>query len=61
MGVRGRPPIKWENRVLEYLRERVNERLKGIESARVKCTDRSKWRQFCRGRPVKEFREQASE
>ena len=34
MGVRGRPRVEWEDRVLEYLRER---RVRGMENARVEC------------------------
>ncbi len=41
VGVRGRPPIKWEDGVLEYLRERRDIRLRGMESSKVKCMDRS--------------------
>ncbi len=40
--MRGRPPIKWEDRGSEYLKERGNRRLRGMESARVECMDRSK-------------------
>ena len=31
-GVRGRLSVKWEDRLLEYLRERGDSRLRGIES-----------------------------
>jgi len=51
-GVRGRPPIKWEDRLLEYLRGREDRRLRGIESARIECVDNNKWRLFCRGHPL---------
>ena len=44
VGVRGRPPVKWEDRLLEYVREREDRRLRGIEGARIECMDRSKWR-----------------
>ncbi len=30
--VRGRPPIKWEDRVMEYVRERERERERGCRS-----------------------------
>jgi len=48
-GVRERSPGKWEDRLLEYVRERGDKRLRGIESARVECMDRSKWRLLCHG------------
>ncbi len=44
VGVRGIPPMKWEDRVLEYLRERKDRRLIGVENTRVECMDRRKWR-----------------
>ncbi len=54
VGVRGSPPIKWKDRVLEYLRERGwDRRLRGMVNARVECMDRSKWRLFCHGHPLK--------
>ena len=52
VGVRGRPPVKWEDRLLEYVRERGDRILRGIEGARVECLDRSKWRLFCHGHPL---------
>jgi len=52
VGVRGSPPVKWEDRLLECLKEREDRRLRGIEGARVECMDRSKWRLFCRGHPL---------
>jgi len=52
VGVRGRPPVKWEDRLLEYMRERGDRRLRGIEGARMECMNRSKWRHFCRGHPL---------
>ncbi len=33
--VRGRPPIKWEDRVMEYVRERERERERGCRSERT--------------------------
>jgi len=49
--VRGRPPVKWEDRVLEYVREREDARVRGLEDVRMRCMDRCKWRLFCRGHP----------
>lgn len=37
MGVRKQSPIKWEARLLQYLREKGNERLRGTENARLEC------------------------
>ncbi len=49
--VRGRPPIKWEDRVMEYVREREREDpgVRRLEDVRVRCMDRCKWRLFCHG------------
>ncbi len=49
--VRGRPPIKWRNRVQEYVRERVEGSLRNLEQAR-ECQDRERWKLFCRGHPL---------
>ncbi len=57
VGVRGRPPIKCKDRVLEYLKERGDRRLRGMESSRVECMDRNKWRLFCRGHPLRKSQE----
>ena len=48
-GVRGRPPVKWINRVDEYLRGRG---IRGLERGREMCRDRDQWREFCRGHPL---------
>ncbi len=42
VGVRRRPPVKLEDRVLEYWRERGGRRLRGMVNARVECRDWSK-------------------
>ncbi len=44
VGVRGQPPVKWGNRVLEYVRERGERRMRGFEHARREYKDRNKWR-----------------
>ncbi len=49
---RGRPPVKWEDRALEYVRERGERRMRRLEHARRDCKDRNKWRLFCRGHPL---------
>ncbi len=51
-GARGRPPVKCWDRVLEYVRERRERRMRGSEHARRKCNDRNKWRLFCHGHPL---------
>ena len=55
VAARGRPPVKWEDRVLEYVKERGERRMRGLESARRECEDRNRWRLFCRGHPLGEF------
>ena len=48
-GVRGRPPIRWLNRVDEYCRERNERGVNGLQRVRGACLDRVRWRSFCRG------------
>ncbi len=38
--VRGRPPVKWRDRVQEYVRERGEGSLRNLEQARQECQDR---------------------
>ncbi len=40
--VRGRPPVKWRDRVQEYVRERGEGSLRNQEQARGKCQDRER-------------------
>ncbi len=40
--VRGRPPVKWRDRVLEYVRERGGGSLRNLEQARRECQDRER-------------------
>ncbi len=47
--VRGRPPVKWRDRVQEYVRERGEGSLRNLEQARRECQDRERWKLFCRG------------
>ena len=54
VGARGWPPVRWEDRVLEYLRERGERSVRGLEHARRECKDRNKWLLFCRGHPLGE-------
>ncbi len=50
--VRGRPPVKWRDRVQEYVRERGEGSLRNLEQARKECHDRERWKLFCRGHPL---------
>ncbi len=51
-GGEGRPPVKWRDRVQEYVRERGEGSLRNLEQARGKCHDRERWKLFCRGHPL---------
>ncbi len=48
---RGRPLVRWEYRVKEYVSER-GMRGNGLEWARRECMDRERWRSACRGHPL---------
>ncbi len=50
--VRGRPPVKWRDRVQEYVRERDEGSLRSLEQARGECQDRERWKLFCCGHPL---------
>ncbi len=50
--VRGRPPLKWRDRVQEYVRERGGGSLRSLEQARRECQDRERWKLFCCGHPL---------
>ncbi len=43
VGVRGRPPVRWEDRVVEYVRERGERGMRGVEHTRRECKDKIKW------------------
>ncbi len=45
---RGRPLVRWEDRVWEYVNER-RVRGKALDWARRECMDRERWRSICRG------------
>ena len=53
VGVRGRPPIRWDDRVMEYVNEREGGRFRGLEHARREYKDKEKWRLFYRGHPLR--------
>ncbi len=42
--VRGRPPVKWRDRVQEYVRERGEGSMRNLEQARRVCQDRERWK-----------------
>ncbi len=50
--VRGRPPVKWRDRVQEYVRERGEGSLRNLEQARRECQERERWKLFCPGHPL---------
>ncbi len=49
---RGRPPVRWRDRVKEYMCERGATRGGGLDEARRECLDRERWRLFCLGQPL---------
>ena len=42
VGVVERPPVKWKDRVLEYVRERGESRLRGLDHVRKECNHMNK-------------------
>ncbi len=50
--VRGRPPVKWRDRVQKYVREGGEEYLRNLEQVRRECQDRERWKLFCHGHPL---------
>ncbi len=50
--VRGRPPVKWRDKVQEYVRERDEGSLRSLEQARGECRDRERWKLLCCGHPL---------
>ncbi len=50
--VRGRPPVKWRDRVQEYVRDRGEGSLRNLEQARRECQDRERWKRFSHGHPL---------
>ncbi len=48
---RGRPLVRWEDRVREYVNER-GVRVNALDWARRECMDRERWRSICRGHPL---------
>ncbi len=56
---RGRPPVRWRDRVKEYIRERGATRGGGLDQAKRECMDRKRWRLFCLWPPWGTFPEGA--
>ncbi len=50
--VRGRPPVKWRDRVQEYVRDRGEGSLRNLEQGRMEYQNRERWKLFCRGHPL---------
>ncbi len=48
----GGPPVKWRDRVQEYVTVRGEGSLRNLEQARRECRDREKWKLFSRGHPT---------
>ena len=49
---RGRPLMTWDNRVDQYIGERVGKGRGAIGRAKERCGDRVAWRLFCHGHPL---------
>ncbi len=49
---RRRPPVKWKDRVQEYVRERGERSLRNFEQARREGLDRESLKPSCRGHPL---------
>ncbi len=50
--VRRLPPVKWEDRVQKYVRERGDGSLRNPEQARRECQDRERWKLFYCDHPL---------
>ncbi len=44
--VKGRPSVKYRDRVQEYVRERGEGSLRNLEQARRECQNRERWKLF---------------
>ena len=52
MAARGRPPVKWEDRVLQYMRE-IGEEIERIGACKKGTKNRNKWKLICCGNPLR--------
>ncbi len=50
--VRGRPPVKWRDRVQDNVRERGEGSLRNLGQAKGEYQDRERWKLFCCGHPL---------
>ncbi len=50
--VRGRPLVKWRDRMQEYVRERSERSLSNFEQARRECLDRERRKLLRHGHPL---------
>ncbi len=50
--VRGQLPVKWRDRVQEYIRKRSERSLRKFEQARRECVNRERLKHFCHGHPL---------
>ena len=46
---RGRPILRWKDRIKEYMHEGGANRGRGLERVRRGCMERERWRLFCLG------------
>ncbi len=53
MNRRGRPLLRWEDRVKEYVSER-GVKGNGLDWARRECMNRERWRVVCCGHPLRD-------
>ncbi len=49
---RGRLPVRWRDRVKEYMCERGATRRGVLDQAKRECLDMQRWRLFCLGHPL---------
>ena len=52
---RGKPVVRWKDRVKEYMHEKVTNRGEDVTLARRDCEDRERWRLFYHGHPLWEI------
>ncbi len=46
---RGQPPVQWGDKVLQYVRERKERRMRRLEHESGECKRRNKWKLLCCG------------
>ena len=50
---RGRPVVRWQDKLNEYMHEKVADRRVGIEQVRVECLVRKRQSLLCRDYPLR--------